>query len=442
MSNILAAYLLPHPPILLKEIGRGEEEKAKATITGMENISKDIRSKSPSTIVVITPHGPLFKDAISISTERNLEGNFARFGHSELSYRYKNNIELVEEIIINSAKKEIPLIGINKEVSKDYNLDCKLDHGTLVPLYFVDKEYKDYKLVHITYGLLSPDKLHKFGREIKKSINNLNEDAVIIASGDLSHKLLDKGPYTYSAKGKIFDEEIVNIIKEARIDDIISFDLDLAEEAGECGLRSLMVMAGVMDRYELKTELESYEGPFGVGYATAKIEILDEVKSEYVKLAKESVEYYIKNGEYMPEPKNINGVKKGVFVTLKKFGILRGCIGTIFPTKDSVELEIIQNAVSAAISDPRFTPIKNEDLDELEYSVDILSEPEAISSLEELDINKYGVIVYNNFRKGLLLPNLEGIDSVEEQVSIALQKAGIRANEEYQMERFEVKRYY
>ncbi len=163
---------------------------------------------------------------------------------------------------------------------------------------------------------------------------------------------------------------------------------------------------------------------------------------EYVNLAKDSLEYYIRNGEYLPVPEKTIGVRKGVFVTLKKHGMLRGCIGTIQPVRDSVELEIIQNAVSAGTEDPRFQPVRESELVELVYSVDILSDPEPISSIDELDIKRYGVIVSKGFRKGLLLPNLEGIDSAEEQVSIALEKANIRPDEEYKMERFEVKRYY
>lgn len=446
MGNILGGYLLPHPPIILKEIGGRDKNHVVDTINGMKAISKDIKKKCPSTIIVITPHGPLFTDAISISVDKKLYGDFGRFGHWQLRFEYENNLELVEKIIQNSLRQEIPIVKVNDNLSIQYNIEKELDHGTLVPLYFVDKEYKDYKIIHITYGLLSPEELFKFGQEIEKSVKELNDDVVIIASGDLSHKLSDDGPYAYAPEGKIFDEKIVNIIKEGRMRDIISFDLELAEKAGECGLRSLMIMAGAIDKYKMETEVLSYEGPFGVGYSTAKIDLFNnkeiDEEIEYVKLAKKSLEYYVKNGEYLPAPKEISGVKKGVFVTLKKHDMLRGCIGTIQPISESVELEIIQNAVSAGLKDPRFQPVEASELDELVYSVDILSEPEPISSMEELDINKYGVIVSKGFRKGLLLPNLEGVKDVEEQVAIALDKANIGFDENYKMERFEVKRYY
>lgn len=442
MGKILAAYLLPHPPIILKEIGKGQEEKAQKTIEGMEKASIDIKEKAPKTIVIVTPHGPLFRDAIAISAEKDLRGDFSRFGHSELHFEFKNNIELTKKIIENSLKANIPVIGVDKNTSRDYKITKDLDHGTLVPLYYVDKEYRDYKLVHITYGILSPEKLFEFGKVLANSVEVLDEDVIIIASGDLSHRLSSEGPYDYSPAGEKFDEKIVDIIREGKIDNLVSFDLDLAERAGECGLRSLMVMAGAIDSYKLDTEVFSYEGPFGVGYSTARIDLSIKEESTYVKLARKSLEYYIKNGEEMPIPVETSGIKKGVFVTLKKNDNLRGCIGTISPTRESVEIEIIQNAISAGTEDPRFPKVRESELDEIVYSVDVLEEAEKISSIEELDIDRYGVIVSSGHRRGLLLPNLDGISSAQEQVEIALNKAGISPNEKYEMERFEVKRYH
>ena len=441
MGNILGAYLLPHPPIILEEIGKGEEKKAKDTINGMKAVSQDIKEKSPTTIIIITPHGPLFRDSISISVEEQLRGDFARFGHGNLNFKFKNNLALAYKIIENSLKEGISIVEVDEKSSKQYNIDNSLDHGTLVPLYYVDKEYKSYNLIHITYGLLSPDGLFSFGKIIEKTVQSSEEDVVIIASGDLSHKLSKDGPYEYSPDGKVFDKKIIDIIRRGKLKELKPFDLNLVENAGECGLRSLMIMAGAIDGYRLETEVSSYEGPFGVGYATAKIDLF-EGESSYVKLAKESLESYIRTGKEIPTPENISGNKKGVFVTIKKNNLLRGCIGTIEPRRASVEIEIIKNAISAGTEDPRFQAVKESELDDLVYSVDILEEPEPISSLEELDIDKYGVIVFRGMKKSLLLPNLEGINSAEEQVDIALKKAGINPHEEYKMERFEVKRYY
>lgn len=462
MKNLLGGYLTPHPPIIIEEIGRGEEKKAEKTVEAMKVLSDDIKSKSPSTIVLITPHGPLFSDALAISGDKELKGSFKRFGFSNLEYSFQNNLELVEKILKESSLKDISTIKIDDNISPIYNLENELDHGALVPLHFIDKVYNDYKLVHITYGLLSPEDLYKFGQVIKESIIELDEEALIIASGDLSHKLSTSGPYEYSPHGIEFDSKIMDIIKRGEVKDLITFDLDLAEKAGECGLRSLMIMAGTMDGYNLKTNILSYEGPFGVGYGTATINILDEnnkdilneikkekeasienirkCESAYVKLARKSLEHFIKTGNYLKIEEESH-IQKGVFVTIKKDGILRGCIGTTSPTTSSIEREIIENAVSAGTRDPRFDRVEKEEVGKIIYSVDVLSQAEAIDSIDDLDVEKYGIIVSKDRKRGLLLPNLEGVDTVNEQINIALEKANIRKDENYKIERFKVKRY-
>ena len=450
MKNILGAYLTPHPPIIIEEIGRGEEKKSQDTIDAMKEIAKDIEKKSPSTIVLITPHGPLFRDAIAISGHGELKGSFKKFGFGNIKYSFKNNIELVNIILGKSTIEDIATVKIDRNSPRMYNVEDELDHGALVPLHFIDKEYKDFKLVHITYGLLPPKDLYKFGQLIKDALIDLDEKAVIIASGDLSHKLSNDGPYRYSPHGKVFDEKIIDLIKKGDLKDIVKFDLNLAEKAGECGLRSLMVMAGTLDGYSIDRKVLSYEGPFGVGYGTAILDVVDvkedltEIKdeeSQYVKLARKSLEHFIKTGEYL-EIEEESDIRKGVFVTLKKDGMLRGCIGTTEATKRSVEMEIIQNAVSAGTEDPRFPRVKERELEELTYSVDLLSESEPVKNIEELDVKKYGIIVSKGFRRGLLLPNLEGVDTVRHQIQIALSKAGIRQDESYDIERFKVTRYY
>ena len=163
-----------------------------------------------------------------------------------------------------------------------------------------------------------------------------------------------------------------------------------------------------------------------------------------VKLAKDTIEEYVRNGDIIKPPSDLSAEmtgEAGVFVSIKKKGELRGCIGTLQSTRESIALEIIQNAVSAATHDPRFPPVTSSELDKLAYSVDVLSKPERISGKEELDTKKYGVIVKSGEQKGLLLPDLEGVDTPEEQIRIAAMKAGIHSAEEIELYRFEVKRY-
>lgn len=444
MGKLLGGYLFPHPPIIIQQIGEGEEMKAIKTLVGIRSLASDIKDRKPSTIIVITPHGPVFRDAIAISTDAKLIGDFSPFGYKDSEMSFTNHVEMVEAIVAESLRRNIPVVQVNAKSALQMEIEERLDHGSLVPLHFVNKEYKDYKLIHITYGLLTPKQLSEFGKIIDDVVEKSNEQAVIIASGDLSHKLSNKGPYNYSPYGAEFDEKIINIIKKGNMKEILNFDLELADKAGECGLRSLMITAGALSNKNLQPQVFSYEGPFGVGYGTAKL-IVSVDNDPYVTLAKNSLEHYVKTGSYYKEfgelPREMLEQRRGIFVSLKKAGELRGCIGTIEPTRENIATEIIQNAVNAGLEDPRFDPVREEELTELVYSVDVLHAPEEITTKEELDVTKYGVIVSTGYKKGLLLPNLEGVDSVEQQIEIALMKAGIGKEENYSMKRFEVVRH-
>jgi AmmeMemoRadiSam system protein A len=219
-------------------------------------------------------------------------------------------------------------------------------------------------------------------------------------------------------------------------------------------------MLGVLDGYSVESRILSYEGPYGVGYCVASFDPLQPdperarkgkdaaVHPEgdsYVRLARLALETYVTKGKIIdpPEglPEEMLSKKAGVFVSLKMNGRLRGCIGTIFSTTGSIAREIISNAISAGVRDPRFYPVGPEELGRLEYSVDVLGQPEAVESIEDLDVKRYGIIVRSGGRSGLLLPDIEGVDTPRQQVAIALQKAGISPGEPYQLERFEVIRH-
>jgi len=169
-------------------------------------------------------------------------------------------------------------------------------------------------------------------------------------------------------------------------------------------------------------------------------------ESAYVKLARETIETYIKQGKIITPPlglpEEMINQKAGVFVSLKKNGNLRGCIGTFIPTQGNIAQEIIKNAISAAVDDPRFSPVSVSELEDLSISVDVLSAPEEVKDISQLDPKKYGVIVSSGYKKGLLLPDLEGVDTVEYQIDIAKRKAGIYPGEKVKLYRFEVKRFH
>lgn len=464
---LLGGYIFPHPPIIIPHIGKGEEKGAAITIEGVKALAYDIGNKKPKTIIVITPHGPVFQDAVCISVEPDLYGNFGNFGQRELRFEFKNDIELTKKIIECATEEGILVGEMDENFSRRYGVPIGIDHGALVPLYFVNQNYKDYRLVHISMGFLSYEELFRFGMSINRAINEYKQDVVVIASGDLSHRLTKDAPNGFNPRGKEFDQKLIGNIKNNDIEAIMSMDYSLIECAGECGFRTIVILQGILDGYKVKPEVVSYEGPFGVGYGTVIYDILEkkqesiyknivnnnilkvqeirDSEDQYVALARLSLENYVKTRKTASLPEDLDEEilknRAGVFVSIKKYGQLRGCIGTISPTRKSIGEEIIYNAISAGTKDPRFEPVEECELEDLVYSVDVLKEPEPIKSKDELDVKRYGVIVTKGGRSGLLLPNLDGVDTVEEQIAIALQKAGIEHHEGYSMERFEVIRH-
>lgn len=470
MSNLIGAFIFPHPPIIVKEVGRGHEREAQATVDAAEEGARRISALRPETIIIITPHGNMLSDAVTISGDSVLQGSFANFGASQVVMEFDNDTELVDEILNIAEKEDLISIALDKELRNTYRFADDLDHGALVPLYFIKKEYQEFKLVQITYSMLPHEEHYRFGMAIRKAVEKLNRKAVMICSGDLSHRLTKDAPAGYSPKGAEFDAAYVEIIKQGDVNKLLNMDCEMTEAAGECGLRATVMLYGALDNCAPKGEILSYEGPFGVGYCVAQLHlkcgdykeqstILEEYMNQkrsmlqnirnqedaYVSLARQTLEAYIREGSNLDMPQNLPKEmlqdKAGVFVSLKKNGELRGCIGTIASTTDSIAREIMQNAISAGTGDPRFYPVEEEELDELQYSVDVLMAPEPIQSKEQLDVKRYGVIVRSGYKSGLLLPNLEGVDIVEEQLEIVLQKAGIAKSENYKMERFEVIRH-
>ena len=464
--SINGVYLMPHPPIIVPEVGKGEEEKIHATSESLHKLGKEIAEKAPSTIIVVTPHGTMFQDAIALAFEEDIQGSLKNFGVPEVSLKLEVNKALTNRIFELAMQEDIPAVMATNELLSQFNKSISMDHGALVPIYFIDKYYKDYKLVHITYAPLSDMELYKFGMVITKAVDDMGENTVFIASGDLSHRLKEEGPYNYSPYGEKFDREFLDRLKEGNVIGLFNMDRETVSSAGECGRRSVFIMLGALEGKKFYGNLLSYEGTFGVGYGVMNINIVSEGSSKlkeleelkktaqqkklaqndpYVKLARESLTTYLTTGKPMKDipsyvVEEMKNTKRGVFVSLKKYGELRGCIGTFLPTTDSIAEEIIRNAVEAGVEDPRFGEVEEEELLDIDFSVDVLTEPEPAEKAD-LDPKEYGVIVTSGRKRGLLLPDLEGVDTVEEQLSISLQKAGIGKNESYSIEKFKVIRH-
>lgn len=492
--SILAGYAVPHPPLIIPSVGRGEERGIQTTIDAYREIARRIVALQPETIVISSPHAPLYRDGFHVTTDEVLNGSMEAFRASETTLKAKIDTALTDEIIQTAQQSGIV-------VAPSTWRDRDMDHATFIPLYFIEQAYKEagispeYKVVRVGLSALSSEVHRQFGHAIARAIDRTQRRCVWVASGDLSHKLKADGPYGYAPEGPELDRRLCDLFRSGALEKLFELDEYFCECAAECGVRSFQIMAAALEMeypQGVSSELLSYEGPFGVGYAVAAFETAipedcdvavcnskavhnntneplshddtvcssDNALDPYVALARASVETYIKTGralklsDYQKQvgrlygkdanmlPEEMLSQQAGVFVSIHEWGELRGCIGTIAPTTNCIAEEIIQNGISASTRDPRFPAIEEYELDQLEISVDVLSEAEPVSSLEELDVKRYGVIVTKGFRRGLLLPNLEGVDSVEDQVAIAKQKAGIRIDDwDVELERFEVIRH-
>lgn len=420
--GLVYSVFVPHPPILVQEIGRGEERKCQATLDAYQEISRRLVQAEIETVIIVSPHAPLIKDGITLLAEKEVRGNFAQFGAAQLSFSFAN-----DSVVVDQFQKNIPGVVPVKGI---------LDHGALVPLYFLQKAGWNGRVVLLGMPLERPE---EYGLRIGRILEMLPGRYALVASGDLSHRLKEDGPYGLDPAGPEFDQAVLKILQRDT-KKLAALPADLVEKAGECGYRSLRLALAAK---EGAPEVLSYEGTFGVGYMVVDLYH----SSPLPQWARRCLKAYLQNDDPsrldLPDTSSVGfGMRRGCFVTLKQNGYLRGCIGTTQPWQENLALEIQYNALAAGTQDPRFPALQADELDTLSITVDVLGELEKIAGPEELDPWRYGVVVRNGGKSGLLLPRLEGVDTVSEQISIAKQKAGISREEPVELWRFEVERHY
>ena len=460
--SVLAAFMVPHPPMIVPEVGRGSEKQITDTTRAYEQVADEVAALQPDTLIVTSPHSVMYSDYFHVSPGGGATGSFRQFRAPEVRFSERYDTALVRRICELADGEGFPAGTLGER-------DPSLDHGTMVPLWFIRQKYTAGELVRIGLSGLPLTDHYRLGQLLARAVDDVGRRAVLIASGDLSHKLREYGPYGFAAEGPEYDRRIMDVCGRAAFGELFDFGETFCEKAAECGHRSFVIMAGAFDGFRVKATALSHQDVTGVGYGICTFypEERDEgrhflkayleeqerlclEKAEKsdpcVKLARASVEAWVRRHERISAPPGLPEEmlrqRAGAFVSLHLNGRLRGCIGTITATQRNVAEEILQNAVSACSRDPRFPPVTPEELKSLEISVDVLGEPEPVDSPEALDVIRYGVIVSHGRKRGLLLPNLEGVDTVEEQIRIACRKGGIREGEPYTLERFEVVRHY
>jgi AmmeMemoRadiSam system protein B/AmmeMemoRadiSam system protein A len=431
------------PPVVAGQFYPDSPDYLRSVIAEMV----DRGAEKVEAIGLVCPHaGYAFSGPVAGATisRVNLKDTFILVGPNHTGYGKPLSI-----MADGSWKTPLGEVEIDSELAKhilsisSYLVDDELahlsEHSLEVQLPFLQYLKPDIKIVPIVLAYTGMPVYKEIGLEIARAIKELNRQVVILASSDMTH-------YESQESAKEKDTQAIDAILSLDEDELMRRVEEL--NISMCGYAPTVVLiSAARELGANKAELVRYQtsgdttGDYTsvVGYAGVIITGM----SPLVQLARSAVEAYVTEGtvpevqEFTPEMEG----KAGVFVSIHKQGELRGCIGTYQPTQPDVAREVITNAVGSATRDPRFPSIVPDELGDLDYSVDVLTPPEPVQSMDELDIKKYGVIVESDFRRGLLLPDLEGVSSVQEQVDICRLKAGIAPDEPVKLYRFQVKRY-
>jgi AmmeMemoRadiSam system protein A len=460
------AALMPHPPILVPSVGKGREREAASTLEGLDRLCSALKGAKPGRILLLSPHARQARGVLAVAAAGQGFGDLGAFGAPDVRIRIDGIPEEAQKL----AEFLAPAVPAAIYCTDPFSLD----HASLIPLYFLSRVWGELPPVVVAgpIGLSLPQAL-RLGTRLAEW--DRGGDWALLASGDLSHRLSPDAPAGYSPAGRRLDRAILEALETGDPTRLLEMPPEEIDEAGECGLRSVLALLGASSG---PSEVLSYEGPFGVGYAVAlRIEDVreaprsgdlpredeeaelprlpcrvDDPNRAIPALARRAVELHLR-GVAPTDPvlaeelshcsRKLSSRPAACFVSIhqRKDGGLRGCIGTIVPVRPSLKEEILANAVAAAVRDPRFPPVDLLELPGLDFSVDVLEEPELIRSADELDPKVYGVIVSRGSRRGVLLPDLDGVDTVEEQLAIAMRKAGIVGTEGIRVEKFRVRRY-
>lgn len=260
---LVFSAIVPHPPIIIPNIGKENIEKVKSTIDAMNVLAQDIETAKPDVIITISPHGNLLPDAFTININNSYTADFEQFGDFETTLEFGSDLELAGKIK-ERIESELPIMSVNQD---------KLDHGVSVPLFYLAQNLENVKIIPINYSLLSPQEHVQFGQLLKEIIAESNKKIAVIASGDLSHCLTKDAPASFAPEGEKFDSKLIELLKKKNTKGMLNMDSVFVDKAAECGYRSILILMGILQDINCQTIIHSYEGPFGVGYLVANFKL-------------------------------------------------------------------------------------------------------------------------------------------------------------------------
>lgn len=437
-SPIRIAVLMPHAPILVPAVGGERLCDADATVSALREVSARVVAAAPEAVVLVSPHSPRHPTAFGIWQTPRLRGSFAEFGAPEAVVDLPNDAALAAGIATQARAAGLPTWDITQRA---------LDHGALVPLWHLADAGWRGPTVVLSLNHPFAGGLEELGRAIAAAAGQLGRHVAFVASGDMSHRLKLGAPAGYDPRAKQFDRTFIEILERGDYRGLARLDADLQELAAEDAVDSTVIATVAAGGSAAGHEVLSYEGPFGVGYGVA---ILFDSTARPTPdrfaglpcLARASVEAALRATPAKP-PKTVEKSlrsRHAVFVTIRgNDGALRGCVGTLSPKFPTVAEETWHLAREAAFHDGRFPPVRLEEFPGLEFEVSVLEPLEEVTSADELDPQRYGVVVIaDDGRRGALLPGLAEIRTVAQQLDAVKKKAGIEPGEPVRWQRFTV----
>jgi AmmeMemoRadiSam system protein A len=430
MPGIVAGALVAHPPILLAEVGGAQSQRVHATADALRELDGILSAVEADLAVVISPHSPSSMTSLPVRRGANAGGNLARFHAPHVQVAAQVDVALATALIADGQRAGFSLIWAE---------ETELDHGVVVPLHSLPRTMANKRCIFLGVSGWPLHRFIEFGVWLQGRLRD--RLAILIASGDLSHRLTPDAPYGYRPEGPVFDRLVIDALREREWKRIEGIDPDLVEEAGECGLRPLAILLGAARSAGLRSQVLSYEGPFGVGYpvvaftAAAGASIGLDVQA----LGLHAIDTYLRTRRLIEPPQPIPlelQAPSAVFVSLYKNGELRGCVGSVQPTEVTAAHELIRYAVASAVRDPRFDPVRLDEVAALTIKVQLLDPSEPVPDISRLNPRTHGIIVRRGDRQALLLPGIAGIDTPEQQLRAACEKAGINHNAPLEIERF------
>ncbi len=443
MSALIPAFsgLLPHPPIIVPEVGRTRLAQCQATCAACRDFAARLVAARPDRLLLVSPHAPRRTTAFGIYGGERLRGDLGRFGARAAAVDLENDAGAGEGISQAARRAGLEVWSIPQQ---------PLDHGAVVPLCFlVEAGFAGPACVISPPAVQDTSALIAFGHAVAEAYGALGGRPALVASGDMSHRVTPEAPSGYDPRGLEFDRALVDLAAAGALARIPRIDAVLREAAGEDTTESITIVSAALGFHPSGAAVLSYEHPFGVGYLVAVLHDGKQAPAGPASLAllpaiaRETIQAQLEKREPdLPAAAGRLREAAPVFVTIRRRdGSLRGCMGSLHPLHADLVAETADRALTAAFHDPRFPPIGKEELCGLHIEVSVLGPRQRVSSLDELDPRRFGVVVSDESqRRGVLLPAIEGVDSISAQIAIARRKAGIPEGDDVRIERFEVEK--